>query len=61
MSEVHLSLKAVHRDYGEGDKIVRVLEAAVEKDCHLNHFFSWMIFSFVNSACASKIRPSSAN
>ena len=28
MSEVHLSLKAVHRDYGEGDKIVRVLEAA---------------------------------
>jgi lipoprotein-releasing system ATP-binding protein len=28
MSEVHLSLQAVHRDYGEGDKIVRVLEAA---------------------------------
>jgi lipoprotein-releasing system ATP-binding protein len=28
MSEVHLALKAVHRHYGEGEKIVRVLEAA---------------------------------
>jgi lipoprotein-releasing system ATP-binding protein len=28
MSEPHLNLKQVHRHYGEGDKIVRVLEAA---------------------------------
>ena len=28
MSEVHLDLKKVHRHYGEGDKMVRVLEAA---------------------------------
>lgn len=28
MSEVHLDLKKVHRHYGEGDKLVRVLEAA---------------------------------
>jgi lipoprotein-releasing system ATP-binding protein len=28
MSEVHLALKGVHRHYGDGDTIVRVLEAA---------------------------------
>ena len=28
MSEVHLALKGVHRHYGEGETIVRVLEAA---------------------------------
>ncbi|HTJ59344.1 MAG TPA: ABC transporter ATP-binding protein [Devosiaceae bacterium] len=28
MSEVHLALKAVHRHYGEGETLVRVLEAA---------------------------------
>ncbi len=28
MSEVHLDLKKVHRHYGEGDKLVHVLEAA---------------------------------
>ncbi|MDR3470926.1 MAG: ABC transporter ATP-binding protein [Devosia sp.] len=28
MSEVHLALKGVHRDYGDGDSVVRVLEAA---------------------------------
>jgi lipoprotein-releasing system ATP-binding protein len=28
MSEVHLALKGVHRHYGQGDTVVRVLEAA---------------------------------